>query len=144
MTARDRSSQSTVVTAMPGGAAGVGCIAARPPGGARPGRLFDVPIGISATEKSRRLIVAVVTGRLSAIATAFCIDSLSKSDIADVAEQTGQHARYRSRKARSINQRLPCRGDAPSGRTSTTPPSLAAGQRAAISSTGSRLSASKR
>jgi hypothetical protein len=45
-----------------------------------PERAFDPPIGTWATEKTRPLIVPVVPG------------SLSEIEVADVADQVGQHA----------------------------------------------------
>jgi hypothetical protein len=44
-----------------------------------PERAFDAPIWTSATEKTHRLIVAVVPGSLSAIASAFWVDSSARS-----------------------------------------------------------------
>jgi hypothetical protein len=109
-----------------------------------PERAFDAPIWTWATEKTHRLIVAVVPGSLSAIANAFWVDSLSKIEIADVADRAGQHTPPPLAKD-TLDQTAPSKPwRCTNGRTSTTPPSLAAGQRAAISSTESRLSASNR
>ena len=69
---------------------------------------------------------------------------LSKVEMADVVRHFDQHASPLLAKD-SLDQRAPSMPwRCTNGRTSTTPPSRAAGQRAAISSTGSRPSASKR
>ena len=118
---------------------GVGCYRNSSSGGTRPERAFDAPIGTWATET----IVAVVRAA-SADRERLLGRLLSKIEIADVADHAGQHAPPRLAKD-TLDQpasSMPWR--CTNGRTSTTPPSRAAGQRAAISSTGSRLSASKR
>ena len=121
-------------------AAGVGCYRNSSSGGARPERALDAPIGTWATETiSRPSRAASARSR-----TPPWVDSSSKIETADVADDACRHAPPPLAKE-TLDQpasSMPWR--CTNGRTSTTPPSRAAGQRAAISSTGSRLSASKR
>jgi len=104
-------------------AAGVGCYRNSSSAGPRwvgmlvpapvPERAFDAPIGTWATGKTHPLIVAVVPGSLNAIANASWVDSSARSKSPTLPTRLASTRRHRSRKTRSINQRLPWRGDAP-------------------------------
>jgi hypothetical protein len=109
-----------------------------------PERALDAQIVTWATEKTRPLIVTLAPGSLSAIANASWTASYAGSKSPTEPDQIGKYAPPPLAND-TLDQTVPSKPwTCTRGRTSTTPPSLAAGQRAAISRTGSRLSASNR